>query len=325
MNQVNGYGWYHDYSDKGWRKSSNSNSSGKAERSDKGFKRDYKNQNLEKAEKSDYIPEKDQLELSDNAKEYLKELHNKEKSEESSETKQPELSEKAQALLKELQEKYQNVDFMIANYSSYEEAQQYLSKGTKEFSALIEPEVLEQMANDPATKEKYIALLEDSIDKLGNIVKELTEQLGDEAVNVKNIGLALKDNGEITYYTVLERSNKNLNAISEKGRAKRAEAKKAQKRADKKKSIKKNEEEKVEAKKVKKQEEEKKKIEKNKEEIAEAKKSEKREKAHEEATKTTYLEADSLSELLEKIRQVDWDKIQEPTTAVQVNHVNYTV
>ena len=77
-----------------------------------------------------------------------------------------ELSDKAKALLEELKKKYGNMDFMIANYDSEEEAAHYLSRGTKEFSVLIEPELLEEMAADESVKEKYLGLLDDNMNTI---------------------------------------------------------------------------------------------------------------------------------------------------------------
>ena len=71
-------------------------------------------------------------------------------------SKQPELSQGAKDLLNEMQKKYGDRDFFVADYSSDDEAQRYLSRGSKEYSVLIEPELLEKMAADESVKEKYL-------------------------------------------------------------------------------------------------------------------------------------------------------------------------
>ncbi len=71
-------------------------------------------------------------------------------------TSQVELSDGAQKLLKKLKETYKDMDFMVAKYDSDEEAASYLSRGTKEYSVLIDPETLEKMAADEGTKKKYM-------------------------------------------------------------------------------------------------------------------------------------------------------------------------
>ena len=51
-----------------------------------------------------------------------------------------------------MQKKYGDRDFFVADYSSDDEAQRYLSRGSKEYSVLIEPELLEKMAADESVK-----------------------------------------------------------------------------------------------------------------------------------------------------------------------------
>lgn len=55
------------------------------------------------------------------------------------------LSDKAKNLLKELRKTYGDVDFIVASYETDEEADAYLSRGTKDFSVLIDPEELDQV------------------------------------------------------------------------------------------------------------------------------------------------------------------------------------
>ena len=76
-----------------------------------------------------------------------------------SEKEKVSLSDRAKELLKELQKKYGNMDFIIADYETDEEASALLARGTKEYSVLIEPEVLEQMAADEEVKSKYMGLI----------------------------------------------------------------------------------------------------------------------------------------------------------------------
>ena len=53
--------------------------------------------------------------------------------------KAPVLSKAAQNLLKELKKTYKNMDFMVADFETDEEAASLLSKGTGEYSALFTP------------------------------------------------------------------------------------------------------------------------------------------------------------------------------------------
>ena len=61
------------------------------------------------------------------------------------EKKAPTLSKAAQKLLKELQKSYGNMDFIVADFETDEEAASLLSRGTGEYSALFTPEELEKV------------------------------------------------------------------------------------------------------------------------------------------------------------------------------------
>ena len=172
------------------------------------------------------------------------------------------LSQRAEALLKKLKLKYSNMDFMVADYETDEEAAEYLSRGNKEYSVLLDPETLEEMAADKATEEKYTGLLDEATGKLSELKDEL-EKNGEE---VKHIGVTIGKDGTLTYFAELEK-------MSEKQR------------------------ERIEASKEKKQEE--------------AKKADKAKQNEPAKPKRTRVQANSIEELLEKIRGVNWDEIPE--------------
>lgn len=111
------------------------------------------------------------------------------------------LSDKAKKLLEELQKKYGNMDFIIADYENDEEAAEYLSRGTKEFSVLIDPETLEEMAADEEAKAKYTGILEDSVAQL----KDMKEQLGDKKDEVTRLGISVGKDGSVSYFADLEK------------------------------------------------------------------------------------------------------------------------
>lgn len=54
------------------------------------------------------------------------------------------LSDDAQKYLEQLKDKYKNVDFIIADFSSDEEAQQHLATGKGEYNCVITPDTLEK-------------------------------------------------------------------------------------------------------------------------------------------------------------------------------------
>lgn len=183
---------------------------------------------------------------------------------------QPALSERAEALLKELKKTYKNMDFMVADYEDDEEAAAYLARGTKEYSVLIDPETLEEMAADKKTKEKYLGLLDEATGKLSDLKEQLSDEEGKE---VTHLGVSIGKDGSISYFAELEQlSAKQKERIEKSKEAKKEEEKKAAKK------------EASDAGKV----------------PAEPKR--------------TRVTAKSVKELLEKIRNVDWDQVSEPKT-----------
>lgn len=210
-------------------------------------------------------------EKKDNTKLEKTEKENKTKK---TEKTQLELSDRAKELLEELKKKYKNMDFIVADYDSEEEAASYLARGTKEYSVLIEPELLEEMAADEAVKEKYIGILEDSTNQLN----QMKEQLGEQGKEVKHIGISVGKDGTVTYFAALEKMSESQRERIEEAKEEKKEE--AAKKADKEEAAQKTEKEEA------------------------ARKADK-------AVKRTQIEAGSIEELLEKIRTVDWDAVKE--------------
>lgn len=190
------------------------------------------------------------------------------------------LSKKAQTLLKELKRKYGNMDFMIADFETDEEAAAYMSRGTKEYSVLIDPETLEEMAADDKVKDKYLSIIDEATGELDDI----KDQLEEDGSEVTRVGISIGKDGTVSYFAELEKSSA-----------------KQQERLEK---------------------------------VREEKKAEKREKAKEQEkargtkepndfydkTKRTMVTASSAEELLEKIKQVDWDKIAEEKSGSRIDY-----
>ncbi len=185
------------------------------------------------------------------------------------------LSRSAQKLLKELKKSYGNMDFIVADYESEEEAASYLSRGTNDYSVLISPEELEKMAADKDVKEKNLKTLDEAVAKLG----EVKEQLGDRKDEISRIGIAIGSDGEVSYFAELEK-------VGEKQRERID-----QQRAEKKEAA---------------AEEEKK---------AEAKRAEDGKTPVKRPGKHTTVFADTVEELAEKIGQVDWSTVKEEAPA----------
>ena len=139
------------------------------------------------------------------------------------------LSENAKALLERLKQKYSNMEFTVASYSSTEEAQKYLAGGTKEFSVLIDPQLLEEMAADEATEKKYTDLLESATVQL----TDMKEQLGEDSSAV-HLGVSFDADGNTTFFAELEKASEKQRERIEKSRAEKKEKEKeAEKKAEK--------------------------------------------------------------------------------------------
>lgn len=139
------------------------------------------------------------------------------------------LSTAAQKLLKELQKTYGSMDFIVADYETEEEAAALLSRGTKEYSALLTAEDLEKMAADDSVKEKNLQILDDAVAKLD----EMKTSLGDSGKDVSRVGISISDNGEVSFFAELEKNSERQRERIEKNREEkremaREEAKKAE-------------------------------------------------------------------------------------------------
>lgn len=177
------------------------------------------------------------------------------------------LSNRAKALLQELQKTYSNMDFMVADYESDEEAVSYLSRGSKEYSVLIDPEELERMAADDNVKEQNLSILDEAVGKLD----EMTKQLGDRKDDVVRMGISIGKDGEVSYFAELEKAGERRREFVEK-------------------------------------------IREGKKEAAEKADSKTNGRYDYEHSKRTTLYASTAEELLDKIKNVDWDEIKEETT-----------
>ncbi|MDE7258882.1 MAG: hypothetical protein K2N77_06550 [Lachnospiraceae bacterium] len=193
------------------------------------------------------------------------------------------LSSKAKALLQELKKTYSNMDFMVADYESDEEAASYLSRGMKEYSVLIDPEELERMAADDDVKKQNMSLLDEAVGKLD----EIKDQLGDHKNEIANIGISIGKDGQLSYFAELEKSGERQKEFVDRIREGKKEA------AEK----------------------------------AEADKAGGKPHGYEyERSKRTTVYASTAEELVDKIKNVDWDNIKEETTVpMPGDHFNFSI
>ena len=198
-----------------------------------------------------------------------------------SDKKTPELSRAAQKLLKDLQKTYKNMDFIVGDYETDEEAAELLSRGTGEYSALFTADELEKMAADESVKEKNLKTLDAAVSKLD----EMKTQLGDKADDISRIGIAIGDDGEVSFFAELEKNSEKQRERIERQREDKREAARETRRAE------------------------------ASEYRAHGKNAEKR----------TTVFADTVEELAEKISQVDWSKVKEEQQNPTGQRFDFTV
>lgn len=159
----------------------------------------------------------------------------KQKTEKSQRTKTDEtgktkLSKKAQALLEKLRQTYGNMDFMVADFDSGEEAQKILARGTKEFSVLFSSEELEKMASDEAYEKECLDRIEGAVRMSEQINQEygFSSASGENAEQgeIARMGVSFQKDGTVTYFAELQKASDQQKTIMEEGREKRAEEKK---------------------------------------------------------------------------------------------------
>ena len=196
------------------------------------------------------------------------------------------LSEKAQEYLKSLREKYGEYDFLVGNCT--DDLKSLAKSGSKEFSIIFSNAEIERMATD----EKYAAEKMQGVEGAIEMCRKICEENGYvsvfDAINAGNgtvnrIAIVTDDNGNMKFYAELEKSSDKQKERIEKAREKKAEEKKA-------------EEEKAEEKK-----------------LAEKRPLKKSpyEKDDKDTVKRTTIEADSMEELLEKIKNIDWNNVAD--------------
>ncbi len=190
--------------------------------------------------------------------------------------KQTELSQAAKDLLNKLKKKYGDTDFFVADYSSDEEAQQYLSRGTKDYSVLIEPELLEKMAADESVKEQYLGVIDEARNKISEAKNEIAKLSdsgnGEKKSDIKSIGFSLDADGNVSFFAELEKSSANQQKRIENS----IEEKRARKKEDEKEAKAKKLDEKQETK-----------------------------------VKKGLVKADSIEDLIKNIKEFDWDNALE--------------
>lgn len=104
------------------------------------------------------------------------------------------LSSTAQSYLERLKNKYGNMDFIIADYDTDEEADSLLAGGKGEYNVLITPDLLEKMAADESVAAQYEGVIESSVSD----IKTARSELGEDADMVESFGITLNSDGTVS-------------------------------------------------------------------------------------------------------------------------------
>ena len=228
-----------------------------------------------------------------------------------------ELSDAAKALLKDLQKQYKDMDFIVAKYGSSEEASSYLARSTKEFGVLLDPDELEEMANDSEVRKQYTDQLDEAVEQL----KDMKDKVQLEEGDVLHLGVAIDPYGVKEFFADIEKANSNLHSKQTTNRIKAQKefetrlAKKAEKKkADQKAAAKKTAETKAEQR-------------------AEEKKGAERLAAEKltsgdgtvDTVQRVHVTGSTVEELLQNIQNVDWSRVPVREQAVHGGRFDYTV
>lgn len=158
------------------------------------------------------------------------------------------LSDNAKNLLEELRKKYGNMSISVAEWSTDEEQDYYAGLTDKEYSVLINPELLEKMAADDSIREQYESVL----DNAGKASETLKTELGEDADKIKSFSITIDADGNTKYAVQLIKDmteqSKNDKKVSESDKQQeRIEEKRAEKKEQEKERQEKLETEKIEA------------------------------------------------------------------------------
>lgn len=143
------------------------------------------------------------------------------------------LSDAAKSLLKELREKYGNMQITVAHWSTDEEQAFYARNCKKDFSVLIAPEALEEMAANAEVRAEYEAVL----NQAGEHSQTLKEELGEDYDKIASFEITIDKDGTVSYAVRLleafrERNEKATGDAKEALEEKRIQKKEEQKEAE---------------------------------------------------------------------------------------------
>ena len=145
----------------------------------------------------------------------------------------PVLSDKAKKYYEQLKAKYSNMDFILVSPEQKEEAESKkgMYQSSKELIVLIDSDKIEEMAEDEEYRAKYEGILSNATSKLS----QMKDSLGSKADSVSSFGMTFDDNGNASFFAVVDKSlAAQKERIADKKEAAAEEKKKAQKKTQEK-------------------------------------------------------------------------------------------
>ena len=145
----------------------------------------------------------------------------------------PVLSDKAKKYYEQLKAKYSNMDFILVSPEQKEEAESKkgMYQSSKELIVLIDSYKIEKMAEDEEYRAKYEGILSNATSKLS----QMKDSLGSKADSVSSFGMTFDDNGNASFFAVVDKSlAAQKERIADKKEAAAEEKKKAQKKTQEK-------------------------------------------------------------------------------------------
>jgi chemotaxis protein histidine kinase CheA len=145
----------------------------------------------------------------------------------------PVLSDKAKKYYEQLKAKYSNMDFILVSPEQKEEAERKkgMYQSSKELIVLIDSDKIEKMAEDEEYRAKYEGILSNATSQLS----QMKDSLGSKADSVSSFGMTFDDNGNASFFAVVDKSlAAQKERIADKKEATAEEKKKAQKKTQEK-------------------------------------------------------------------------------------------
>lgn len=192
--------------------------------------------------------------------------------------------------MEKLRKSYGDMDFMVADFDKGDNAKDILSRGTKEVSVIFSSSELEKMASDEKYEKEYMERVQGALRMSEQINREFgfTSAFGKKSDNseISRIGISFNSNGTTSFFAELEKSSARQREYIEKAREEKRAARKEQEKKER---------------------------------------LENRYVREDVGVKRTTVQANSLEELLEKIRGVDWDSIKAENRPQSGGRFDFTI